>query len=314
LPNHGDRKIKENILTDLKKPSKMISCIYFYDEAGSKLFEAITRLPEYYLTRTEIPLIKKAAYALSDNLKNVDIVEFGSGDCTKISILLDAVPKKFRDTVRYMPFDISNAAVKKSSNILLIKYPGIRIHGIVADFMSQLDIIPKKSKKIFCFLGSTIGNISIDKAKLFLKNLGQIMNVGDMLLLGFDMVKNKEIIEKAYNDKNNLTEKFNKNILKVVNSHIKSDFNPDNFEHIAFYNEELSTIEMHLKATTDLNINCPGLKTNIFIGKGETIHTENSYKFTEEDINTLADAAKLGIQNIFTDENKWFSLVQLTKK
>lgn len=291
----------------------MISCLYFYDDAGSKLFEAITRLPEYYLTRTEIPLIKKAASVLSDNLRDVDIVEFGSGDCTKISILLDAVPEKFRNTVCYIPFDINNAAIEKSSNILLIKYPGIKIHGIVADFMSQIDVLPKKSKKVFCFLGSTIGNLSMEKAQRFLKNLSQIMNTGDLLLLSFDMIKNKEILEKAYNDKNNVTEKFNKNLLKVVNSHIKSDFNPDNFEHIAFYNEELSRIEMHLKATTDLNINCPGSKTNIFIGKGETIHTENSYKFTEEDINSLADAANLEIQNIYTDENKWFSLVQLIK-
>lgn len=291
----------------------MISCIYFYDDAGSKLFEAITKLPEYYLTRFEIPLIKKAASALSENLRNVDIVEFGSGDCTKISIILDATPEKFRNTIRYIPFDVSNAAVEKSSNILLAKYPGIKIHGIVADFMSQLDVIPKKSKKIFCFLGSTIGNLPMEKSQRFLKNLSKIMNKEDLLLLGFDMVKNKEILEKAYNDKKNVTEKFNKNILKVVNSHIKSDFNPDNFEHIAFYNEELSRIEMHLKATTDLNIICPESKTNISIKKGETIHTENSYKFTEEDIHSLSEGANLKIRNIYTDKNKWFSLVQLIK-
>ena len=197
--------------------------------------------------------------------------------------------------------------------MLLIKYPGIKIHGIVADFMSQLEVIPKKSKKVFCFLGSTIGNLSMENAQKFLKKLSQIMNKGDLLLLGLDMVKNKKILENAYNDTKNVTEKFNKNILNVVNKHIKSDFDPEKFEHVAFYNEELSRIEMHLKATCDLNIDCLSLKSNIVIRKDETIHTENSYKFTERDIASLAKAANLEIQEIFTDENKWFSLVQLIK-
>jgi len=292
----------------------MISCVFFYDDAGSKLFEEITHLPEYYLTCTEIPLIKKAADDLRSKLRNVDIIEFGSGDSTKISILLDAVEEKYRNTVCYIPFDICVAAVKKSSKILINKYPGIKIHGLVADFISQLDVIPKDSKKIICFLGSTIGNLSIEKAKDFLINLSNIMNKDDLLILGFDMVKNKDILEKAYNDSKKITEKFNKNILNVVNSHIESDFDPDRFEHVAFFNDELSRIEMHLKATDDLSIMYSGSKYHISIKKGETIHTENSYKFTKDDIYNLATAANFHIQKFYTDENKWFSLVLLEKK
>ncbi|MFW6121563.1 MAG: L-histidine N(alpha)-methyltransferase, partial [Petrotogales bacterium] len=168
--------------------------------------------------------------------------------------------------------------------------------------------------KVFCFLGSTIGNLSMKKAQQFLVQLSEIMHSGDLLLLGFDMVKNKDILEKAYNDSKNVTERFNKNILNVVNSHIGTNFDPDNFEHVAFYNERFSRIEMHLKAIKDIEISCPSLPSNIYIEKGDTIHTENSYKFTDENVKSLAFGAGLEIQNIFTDRNKWFSLVQLIKK
>jgi L-histidine N-alpha-methyltransferase len=291
----------------------MISSVYFYDEVGSQLFEEITRLPEYYLTRTEIPLLKKAASALSDTLRDVAIVEFGSGSCTKISLLLDAVPEKYRDTLCYIPFDVSSEAVEKSSHILSMKYPGIKIQGIVGDFMSQLDVIPKESKKVMCFLGSTIGNLPLEKAQRFLIDLSTFMTSGDLLLLGFDMVKSIEILEKAYNDSQNITEKFNKNILHVVNSHINSDFEPDNFDHVAFFNEKRSRIEMHLQAREDLEIVCPDSSAKVVMKKGETIHTESSYKFTEGNITNLAQGAGLQIQKQYTDKNNWFSLVVLEK-
>jgi L-histidine N-alpha-methyltransferase len=292
----------------------MISSIYFYDANGSKLFEEITHLPEYYLTQTEINLLKKAAPQLRKLLRNVDIVEFGSGDGTKISILLETIQVEIRETIGYIPFDVSIDAVQQSANTLLTKFPGLRIHGIVADFNTQLDVIPKNKKKIFCFLGSTIGNFSMDEAKMFLIGLQKIMQPDDLLLIGFDMVKNKTILENAYNDSQKITEQFNKNILNVVNNLIDTDFDPDAFEHVSFYNEKNSRIEMHLKATHDLKISSLNIPITITIKKGETIHTENSYKFTENDINTLAKEAGLIIQKTYTDNNKWFFLVQLTKK
>jgi L-histidine N-alpha-methyltransferase len=297
----------------LTSSPKKISSVFFYNDEGSKLFEEITKLPEYYLTRTEIGLLKINAPLISDKLRNVDIVEFGSGDCKKVSILLDTIPEEFRDTVCYVPVDVSNTTVKKSLNILLNKYPGVRIHGIIADFISQLHVIPKDTKKVFCFLGSTIGNFSMDKALRFLADLSAIMCSGDLLLLGFDMVKDKDTLEKAYNDSRNVTERFNKNILNVVNCHIGTDFDPDAFEHVAFYNERFSRIEMHLKAKKNMEITCPSLPINIHVKKGEKIHTENSYKFTDENIKSLSTGADLEIQNIFKDKNKWFSLVQLVK-
>jgi L-histidine N-alpha-methyltransferase len=314
LPKNGDKKIVNKIITDLTLPSKKISSMFFYDDEGSEIFKEITKLPEYYLTRTETNLIKKSIPEFIDKLWNVDIVEFGSGDCIKISILLASIPEDLRDTICYIPVDVSINAIEKSSNILLDKFPGIRIHGIVADFISQVNLLPKERKKLFCFLGSTIGNFSLDEALNFLIDLSNIMKSDDLLLLGFDMVKNKFILENAYNDSKKITNRFNKNILNVVNSHIGTDFNPNDFEHIAFYNDKFSRIEMHLKALMNLELSIPGFSKKISIKKGELIHTENSYKFTKENICNLASSANLDIQNIFMDENKWFSLVLLNKK
>ncbi|MFO7676822.1 MAG: L-histidine N(alpha)-methyltransferase [Thermoplasmatota archaeon] len=314
LPDDGDKKIEETIIQGLTSQPKMISSAFFYDDTGSKLFEQITDLDEYYLTRTELPLIKKAAKNLQSTLQHIDIVELGSGNCVKISLLFDKVSEEFRKTIRYIPFDVSISAIKQSSNTLLEKYPGIRIYAIAADFLTQLHLIPKKSKKIICFLGSTIGNLKKEKAKEFLVALSRIMNSGDILLIGFDMVKDKEILEKAYNDTLNITRQFNKNILNVINNLIGTDFDEDNFEHVAFFNKEKSRIEMHLKAVENVKINCPGYSSDIIIHKGETIHTENSYKFTNKDIRDFAQTAQVDIQNRYTDENKWFSLVEFIKK
>ena len=288
--------------------------MYFYDEKGSKLFEKITELPEYYLTRTEMPLIKKAATYLKDSITDVNIIEFGSGDCTKISILLDEIPEEKRQTVCYIPFDVSDSAVKESCDILVQKYDGIRIHGIVADFMNQLDVIANKTNKILCFLGSTIGNFSIDQSIDFLKDLQSIMQPGDRLLIGFDMVKNKTIVEKAYNDTQQITEQFNKNILKVINKIVDTNFEPNSFEHIAFFNKDQSRIEMHLKAMKTQEVRSPRFPQSIMVEKGETIHTENSHKFTPDQIKNLAEKADLQIETQFTDEKNWFSLVIFTKQ
>lgn len=317
IENHLQKKSNQNqennLIQSLIGPSKSIPCVFFYDANGSKLFEDITQLPEYYLTRTEKSILEKAIPRLMEKFKDVDIVEFGSGDCSKISIFLESIPNSYIDSISYIPLDVSIDAVEKSSNILINKFPGLQIKGIIADFQSQLDVIPHDKKKVFCLLGSTIGNFSMVEAQKFLTNLSKIMKSEDILLIGFDMVKEKEIIEKAYNDSKKITEKFNKNILNAVNELICTDFNQDDFDHVAFFNEEESRIEMHLRAKKDLEIYSSCYDIKLQINKDESIHTENSYKFTEKNIEELALYSGLEIENIFTDENKWFSLVQLIK-
>lgn len=313
LHKNCEKEIEEHIFSNLYLPQKKISSRFLYDEKGSKLFKEITQLPEYYLTRTEIPLIKQAASYLKDDLNDVNIIEFGSGDCTKISLLIDSVSMKNRQTICYVPFDVSSSAIQESCDLLLQSYEGLRIHGIVADFMSQLDVIAEKPNKVFCLLGSTIGNFTKSRSEQFLMDLHDIMQSNDRLLLGFDMVKDKEIIERAYNDSKKVTEQFNKNTLNVVNDLVDSDFNPELFDHLAFYNNQHSRIEMHLKALTDQEIRSPRFPKIIHLEKGETIHTENSHKFTTNHIQQLAITAHLDIEKIFSDEKNWFTLALFRK-
>ncbi len=288
--------------------------MFFYDEKGSKLFEKITQLPEYYLTRTEIPLIKQAAQKIGEQLTDFDIVEFGSGDCSKISLILQHIPQQKLDNVCYIPIDISSTAITQSADLLLQQFPDITIQGIVADFMTQLHLIPHTKTTVFCFLGSTIGNFSMKEAVQFLNNIRDHMDEDDLLLVGFDMQKNKTILEKAYNDSQQITKAFNKNILNVINTQIGTDFDPEDFTHVAFYNERLSRIEMHLKATQDIQISCPLLSSAITLNKDETIHTENSYKFSTDQIEQLAKKTELFINHCYTDDQQWFSLVEFKKR
>jgi len=304
----------KTILDGLTSDQKHISSKYFYDEIGSKLFEKIILLPEYYLTRTEKKILRETCFQIAGKLRDVDIIELGSGDCSKISILLDSIPAEHMESVRYMPVDVNQAVIEDSLKILIKKFPGLKIQGVVADFGKQFNLIPVGAKRLICFFGSTVGNLSRKESMNFFSDLGRTMQSDDILLLGVDMVKSKDALENAYNDSKNITAKFNRNILNVINKHVGTNFNPDLFSHIAFYDEVYSRIEMHLKAIQYMEISCPYLPRKIIIREGETIHTENSHKFTYKHIDDLALAAGLEIKNIFSDKNKWFSLIQFLKK
>ncbi len=313
LTDLGIYNVRKEIITGLNSKQKYISSKFFYDKKGSKLFEDITQLPEYYPTRTEKQILKTIAPKLMHNLRHTDIVELGSGDCSKISLLLNSIPKENLRTVNYIPVDVSQSALKESAQNLVEKFPDLSINGLVADFINQLDLIPNTSKRMLCFLGSTLGNFTETVTNQFLKDLSSSMNSGDTFLLGVDLVKPTNILHDAYNDSQEVTAEFNKNILNVINDLIHSDFNTNDFEHKAFFNKEKSRIEMHLIANKDLIINTPFSTTTINLKKGENIHTENSYKFTQAQINNFAKASGLNIKEIFTDRNNWFALVLFEK-
>jgi len=313
LPAIGKDEIIQNILTGLFCDNKHISSIYFYDEAGSNLFEEITRLPEYYIPCTEKPLIREAATRLKETLKNVDIIELGSGDCSKISIFLELVPKEHLHSIRYIPVDISHSAIMETVDILPHTFPGLKIYGILADFVKQVDLIPNVDRHIFCLFGSTIGNLTREQGIRFCSEVSNILRPDDVFLLGMDMVKDRDILFKAYNDSRNVTARFNKNILNVVNNLIETSFDPEEFEHIAFFNEDQARIEMHLKAMKNMETTSPYSEKKISMKKGETIHTENSHKFTIQHIRELEKAAGFKARNIYTDKNNWFSLVEFIK-
>jgi L-histidine N-alpha-methyltransferase len=308
LYNTKHEEVISEITEGLSAQQKYIPSKFFYDVNGSKLFEDITSLPEYYPTRTEKALLKEVASQISKTLRNIDIVELGSGDCSKISILLDAIPYENMATVRYIPVDVSHAAISKSAEMLVKRFPDITIIGLLADFLKHLSAIPKNTNRLFCFFGSTLGNLTRKQSVQFLMDLKAVMKPGDQLLIGLDMVKDVKILESAYNDKQGVTAEFNKNILNVVNGYAKTDFSSDCFEHVAYYNQPKARIEMHLRALKDLDVICMYLPDHIRIKKGETIHTENSHKYTYWHIYNFASITGLKINAVYTDNNQWFSL------
>ena len=308
-----ETKLKSELRAGLLAQEKYISSKFFYDRAGSALFEMITELPEYYPTRTEKSILQNGAQPIFAKMRNLELIELGSGDSSKISMVLKAIPSIFLNSLTYRPIDFSASAIQKSARNLIKRFPAITIEGLVADFTSILQLEPTGQPRAFCFFGSTLGNFTPQQATRLLSNISSIMHPGDQLFLGIDMEKPTTILEAAYNDSQHITEAFNKNILRVTNRLLKTNFIPTHFEHLAFYNEAEHRIEMHLKARTKLSIESPYLDKNIVLHKEETIHTENSYKFSEEGIKRMTADSNLKIKEIFYDNRKWFGLVQLMK-
>lgn len=312
-----DAKYKNDIAREIREgltaSQKYIPCKYFYDKRGSKLFEEICQLPEYYPTRTEISILKDIAPELMGTFAHKDLVELGSGANLKIRILLGSVDESVRATIRYIPVDISESAVIEASLDLLERYPELQVLGIIADFTSQLDVIPTERPLVLCLLGSTIGNLEQEEAIEFLRSISRSMKLGDILLVGFDMVKARVTMEAAYNDNKGLTAEFNKNILNVLNNELNANFDLSCFDHVAFFNEDHNRIEMYLRVNHDNRVELKSIDLELEFKRGETIHTENSRKFTAESIKNLAARAGFSIENWYSDPVDWFSLVVMMR-
>ena len=314
LPEIGISQMREEIIQGLTAEPKSISSKYFYDKTGSELFNQITQLPEYYPTRTEKSILHQIAPELMNRNSSFEIIELGSGDCSKISILLDAIDEQRLENIYYVPVDVSKSAIENSARELCERYSDLQINGYVADFMHQLNLIPRKTqKRIICFFGSTIGNFSAADAELIIKNLADELEGDDSLLIGFDLVKPRHLLHAAYNDAAGITHAFNKNILNVVNQIIESDFHPDDFDSHSFFNEDKLRNEMHLVANKNCTVCSPFLKEQLRLKMGDSFHTESSHKYSVSAIKKLTEPADLIIQNIFTDSNQWFALVEFSK-
>lgn len=313
LPEMGKDQLAEKIWAGLQSKPKSIPSMFFYDTEGSKIYERITELPEYYPPQVEKSLIPFAADALAEHLVGSDVIELGSGDCSKISIFLDHVPTETLQGLRYIPVDFSLSAIVDSAYCLQSRYSDIDIMGVVGDFLSHLSFLPKDKRKLFIFFGSTIGNLERHDALSFCEQLAQSMSPDDLFLMGFDMVKDRDVLNKAYNDGEGVTAEFNRNIINVVNSLLGTDLDPMAFEHVAFFNESESRIEMHLKALNDLvTITSDGRRLQI--EEGEMIHTENSYKFTLDGMKDMVEDSGLMLERVFSDDKGWFSLGIFRKK
>jgi len=271
-------------------------------------------LPEYYPTRTEKSILNQIAPDLMNRNSSFEIIELGSGDCSKISILLDAIDAQHLENIHYVPVDVSKSAIENSAFELCGRYPDLRINGYVADFMHQLNLVPRKTQqRIICFFGSTIGNFSATDSELIIKNLADELEGEDSLLIGFDLVKPRHLLHAAYNDAEGVTHAFNKNILNVVNQIIKSNFQLENFDSHSFFNEDKLRNEMHLVANKNCAVCSPFLEEQLRLKRGDSFHTESSHKYSVSTIKKLIAHTDLTIQNIFTDSNQWFALVEFGK-
>jgi L-histidine N-alpha-methyltransferase len=313
LQEIGQDEVITEITSGLQAETKTISSKYLYNKKGSLLFEEITRLREYYPTRTEKGILKKISPGLMEKYGNYEIIELGPGDHSKISILLSAASALELANIRYMPLDISQPALRNSAEELVRLFPNLLVEGYAVDFLSQFEPIKRERPALICFFGSTIGNFEWDTSLELLNNISRQMKKGDILLLGMDLVKPEPILHIAYNDARGVTEEFNLNILNCVNELIKSDFNSNDFNHLAFFNREKSRIEMHLVARHNIIVQSPYFIKALQLESGENIHTENSHKYTQGDIEKIVESTGLQLNQTHTDANDWFALTEFQK-
>lgn len=302
--------IGQDVLRGLSADQKYIPSKYFYDDRGSKLFEAICDLPEYYPTRTELRILSDHARDIVRGFRQVDLVELGAGANRKIRHLLDAFGPWRRADVRYVPVDVSGSALQESAGQLRAVYPEMRIKVIEADFTRNLHLMRSDRPKLVLFFGSTIGNLDEGEVSSFLKDVAAMLNPEDRFVLGLDMVKPVEIVEAAYNDSQNVTAEFNKNILHVINRELSAGFDPADFDHVAFYDEERERVEMHLRARRDMRVEVKDLEISVALKKGETIRTEICRKFRRDGAEDMIQDAGMRVRRWYSGPNGWFSLLE----
>lgn len=295
---------------------KSLKSKYFYDKIGSSLFEQICVQPEYYITRTEADILRQrlpeVVSLFSDDLS---VVELGSGSASKTRIVFDHVLQR-QAYIHYFPIDVSHSMLSESIRRLSSDYPSLHITGISSDYANGLDratdLIALEShvpsNKLILFLGSSIGNFEPAEALSFFQMLRDKMERTDLLLVGFDLQKDPAILNSAYNDEAKITQRFNLNLLSRINRELEGDFNIKSFEHYAFYNLEEQRVEMHLVSKRDQESHVKLLQESFRFKEGESIHTENSYKYSLEQIRKLAEDNCFELKMNFIDQRKWFDL------
>lgn len=304
--------IAEDVLQGLTKLPKTLSPKLFYDAAGSELFERITELPEYYPTSTERGILRQYAPQIVQQTGDSNvIVELGAGSASKTTLVLDAFVKT-REPITYYPVDVSAAALDFCSDRMREVLPSIHVVPKVLDFTQGMPQFRQiAGRKLFLFIGSSIGNFEPLEAGLFLKQVRSSMNPGDALLLGTDMRKSPDVLIPAYDDSEGVTAAFNKNLLIRLNRELNADFDLGSFAHRIIWNDELSRIEMHLESLRDQVVNVDALALSLDFRNGETIHTENSYKFTMPMIEAIAGNGGFTIEHTWTDPKQWFTVHML---
>ena len=304
------RTFAEDVRSGLTAQPKVLYPKYFYDELGSRLFEAITALPEYYPTRAEAEILRGHAGEIAGFLSSpVRLVELGSGDGQKTRLLIEALIAR-QGSLEYLPIDISEAAVEASARVLLAAYPDLRVTAYVGEYQQALRAIHPAAgpvRTLVLFLGSTLGNLDPEERPSLLRDVRGVLAPGDAFLLGVDLKKSEDVLIPAYDDPLGVTAAFNLNLLGRINRELGGQFDLASFRHRAVYNREAGRVEMHLESRRAQAVAIRSLGIEISFEEGETIHTESSYKFDRDQIAALAAETGFELRRTWTDSGGRFA-------
>lgn len=304
-----------DVATGLASRPKRLPSKYFYDDLGSALFDAITKLPEYYLTLAETEILRDWGWEIVRVLEEpVEFLELGSGSAAKTRILIEEA-LRVQTTLRYNPIDISLDALRSSSESLVDSYSGLRVRGFHGDYFTVLksDALKFKQRVLAMLMGSNIGNYQPEDAKSLLALIARVLRPGDGLLLGTDLKKDRATLELAYNDPTGVTSAFDKNLLGRINRELGGTFNLGNFQHSAHYDERRGVVDSYLRSTVNHDVEIASIEKTVHFKKGEAIHTESSFKFDEAAIGKLAKATGFTHKRTWTDKAARFGVSLLVR-
>jgi L-histidine N-alpha-methyltransferase len=306
-PGDLTEALHRDVTEGLSAPCKSLPSKYFYDEEGSRLFDEITRLPEYYLTRAEKQILKARSREIVMATGAATMIELGSGTSEKTRLLLDAFHRD-GELRTFIPFDVDESTLRFATESLCAAYPGLRLRGIAGDFERHLDSLATTDRTLVVFLGSTIGNLDEPGRACFLRSVADNLKAGDSFLLGADLVKDVGEIEAAYNDSQGISAAFNLNILSVLNRRLGATFDLNGFEHVAEFDERDEAMHMQLRSLADQTVEIPDVAMKIGFSSGELIHTEISAKFRRAGLESELAEAGLDPSGWWTDPGGRFSL------
>ena len=306
-PEDRVEALRKDTRTGLTSTPKALPPKWFYDERGSALFDEITRLPEYYLTDCERVILREHAADIAALTAANTLLEPGSGSSEKTRLLLDAMVEAGH-LRRFVPLDVSEQALREAAAAIAAEYPGIEVHGVVGDFERHLALLPEGRRRLFAFLGSSVGNLTGDQRGRFLRALHELLAPGEALLLGADLVKDVARLEAAYNDSHGVTAAFNKNVLGVINRELGGTFDPDRFTHLARWNAKEEWIEMLLRSDVEQTVRVEGLDLDVTFAAGEEMRTEISDKFRRDGLATELTDAGFDLRHWWEDPGGNFAL------
>jgi L-histidine N-alpha-methyltransferase len=305
----SEQALRADVRAGLTATPKTLPPKWFYDERGSKLFDEITRLPEYYPTRTERAILAAEAGPIAQLAQVETLVELGSGTSDKTRLLLDAL-RAFGTLRGYVGFDVDEATLAEAGAALAAEYPGLTVTGVVGDFENHVPLLlgAGSGRRMIAFLGSTIGNLEPRPRAAFLRDVRAALRPDDWFLLGVDLVKDPRRLVVAYDDAAGVTAEFNRNVLRVINTRLGADFDPDAFEHVALWDPVEERIEMRLRATTPMRVTISALALTVTFSEGEQVRTEVSTKFRERGVREELRAAGMETVGFYTDADGDFGL------